>query len=128
MRDERRQAFSPYVRDIADRLRLRDWTIRVMDDEPEDKDAAASCQCIYGRKLANIRLAGSFLDDEPAEQRHTVVHELLHCHLDDAYWFAYGQLPGDGGTREAFVRFFEKGIDGLADAISPLLPLPEVSR
>ena len=124
MTDPRRQAWVPYIRDIADRLRLRDWTVRVKDDGPEGRDDHASVQCVYGRKLANIRLSDEFLGDDPEEQRHTVVHELLHCHLVDGWWYAHGRL--DDAGRDAFTRFMEKGIDGLADAIAPLMPLPAV--
>jgi hypothetical protein len=123
MTDPRRQAWAGYVREVADRLRLRDWAVVVKDDGPEDGDAHASCHCVYGRKLALIRLSDGFLDDPPEGQRHSVVHELLHCHLDDGYWFAYGRMP-NGEAKEAFERFVEKGIDGLADAIAPLMPLP----
>lgn len=124
MTDPRRQAFAPYVRDLADRLRLRDWTVVVKDDEPEDKDSHASIHCVYGRKRALLRLSDDFLGDDPEDQRHTVVHELLHCHLDDAYWYAIDRIGGDAAARQAFDRFAEKAVDGLADAIAPLMPTP----
>lgn len=127
MTDPRRQAFAPYFRDLADRLRLRDWTIVVKDGVPADADALASCECVYGRKRAAIRLSDDFLDDAPEDQRHTAVHELLHCHLDDAYYFAANRM-GTEAEKEAHNRFTEKAIDGLADAIAPMMPLPGAAK
>jgi hypothetical protein len=116
----RRQRWTPYVRQLADILHLRDWQIEIYDDSPSDGDALASCQPVSGRKLGIIRLAESFLTDEPAAQRHTLTHELLHCHFGPPWRMleAHNALP------PAALMAMEYGIDGVADAIAPLLPLP----
>lgn len=123
MTDPRRQRWDDYFRLIADLLRLKDWTIVISDEGPVTPDALAACLCIYGRKRAVIRLSDSFLDEPAESQRHAAVHELLHCHFDDAYYFAFNRMDGES-EQEAYNRFVEKGIDGLADAISPMLPMP----
>ena len=39
----RRQRWAPYVRRLADLLRLRDWRIEIYEDPPSGADAIASC-------------------------------------------------------------------------------------
>jgi hypothetical protein len=119
----RRQRWEPYLRYLADALHLRDWRVDVYEDPPEDPTATASCCPISGRKVAIVRVAESFLTDGPAEQRHTLVHELIHCHFGPPWRMleAHGSLP------PAALLAMEYGVDGLADAIAPLLPLPPAS-
>jgi hypothetical protein len=71
-----------------------------------------------------VRLSDDLLDEPANKQREVLVHELLHCHFDDAYFFARNHVEGGEPAKDALMRFFEKGIDGLADAIAPMMPLP----
>lgn len=121
MTDPRRQVFAAYLRALADALRLRDWTIR-LSDEPAGPGDSADVACPYGRKLATVRLGESFLDDAPEEQRHTLTHELIHCHLMPAWEVACEGL--EPAAVAVFRRLAEYGVDGLADAVAPLMPLP----
>ena len=65
----------------------------------------------------------------PVDQRHTLTHELAHCHLfalvESAAVFD-GFLPGDLGEAAAAMRVVEveRAVDGLADGLAPSLPLP----
>ena len=119
----RRERWAPYVRQLADILRLRDWRVDVYEDAPSDPTASASCNPIDGRKFAVVRFAESFLNDNAADQRHTIAHELLHCML--------GPLTRMIEAREAMSPemklTLEYTVDGLADAIAPLLPMPPAS-
>jgi hypothetical protein len=119
----RRQRWAPYVRYLGDVLHLRDWSIDVYEDAPNDPGAIASCEPVSGRKLAIVRLAECFLTDEPEGQRHTLTHELLHCHFGPPWRMleAHSALP------PAALMAMEYAIDGVADAIAPLLPLPPAS-
>jgi hypothetical protein len=118
----RRQRWATYVRQLADLLRLKDWRIVVNEDLPPE-DSLASCNPVPGRKYAAIRLGESFLTDDRAEQRHTLVHELLHCHLGPLHRL----LEAHDATPPSVRLALEYTVDGLADAISPLLPLPPAS-
>ena len=69
-----------YVRDIADRIGLKDWVI-VLGDEPADDGNDAQIKCIYGHQRAMLWLDPEFADFTPDKQRGTIVHELIHCHL-----------------------------------------------
>ncbi len=126
-----RKRFARYVRTMANTLGLRDWTLNLQHDEPDTKDAWASVACVYGRRIANLWFAHGFEDLSPAEQRHTIVHELLHIHFDRVRSLADGTLPGLLGAA-AYAAFeaaqrevVEHGVDAVADALASALPLPE---
>ena len=119
-----------YVRQIADLLELRDWRFRIQREPPEDGDCIASLQTIDGRKVAALRVRGDFWDQSGEESRHTITHELIHCHhaaaqdiirLDTSKHL--GQATYDV-LHGAFSRQMEYAVDGLADALAPHLPLP----
>jgi hypothetical protein len=115
-----RQSWLPYARDLADRLGLRDWRVAVSDDPPEDPGATASIECVEGRRLAILRLSDRFLAGRPADQRQTVTHELIHCHLAPL-----DQVVMAAGLSDPWVRvILEYAIDGLAAAVAPMLPIP----
>lgn len=123
MTDPRRQSFTPYLRRLADTLALKDWTVILKDEAPSDPDALASIVTTYGRKRATIRLGDAFLDETPESQRATLVHELIHCHLDSAWEIAYQALPSD--VKPVFRRMGEIAVDGLADGVASLFPLSD---
>jgi hypothetical protein len=114
-----RQRYLPYLRQIADLLRLRDWRLVILEELPP-ADAIASCAPVEGRKYAVLRFGESFLADTPEEQRHTIAHELLHCHLGPMC----RMIEAHEGMPPAARLAMEYCVDGLADAVAPLLPLP----
>lgn len=126
MTDPRRRRFGSYLRDLADRLGLRDWTVRVLDGAPDTPDAVATVDCPSGRKIAAVNLSDGFLDLSPAEQRQTLTHELVHCHFWPAYDLAHQYLSEDAFA--AFRQALEYGVDGLADVLAPHLPVPPGER
>lgn len=119
----RRQRWTPYIRQIADTLHLRDWRIDVIEELPGGSDAIASCAPVAGRKYAVIRLAECFLTDPPVDQRQTVTHELLHCHFAPMMRLLEA-TESLGAAEKLMMEYF---VDGLADAIAPLLPMPPTS-
>lgn len=74
------KALGEYVRWMADRLWLKDWTF-TLDREPlpSDHRAMARCTPTEGRKLASIEFSRGFLQRERDEIKNTVIHELLHA-------------------------------------------------
>lgn len=118
-----------YVAALAPLLKLSDWSIEV-SRMPCEADAVASIEPLYGQKRAILRLGPAFLSQSLEDQRQTVAHELIHCHL-----FAATELVRrtndyaltEQGAEVAWVGFMsevEYATDGLADAIAPFLPLP----
>jgi len=129
MRKRDRRELERYVRWVADEMELRDWTIEVSSEPPGRDDAIATMQPVDGRKLAVMRLCPGFRDREAEDQRHTIVHEILHCHFAAADHAVENDLegllgkPADGIFYEAFRRSLEYGIDATAAAVAKHLPL-----
>jgi hypothetical protein len=117
-----RADYLPYFRALADRLALKDWALVIKPDGPEDSTSDAEVACIMGRKQARLWLSERFLHDTEAEQRHTAIHELVHLHVELASITASKLLDDD--EYSLFRLHLEYAVDGLADGIAPLLPLP----
>jgi hypothetical protein len=115
-----RQKWLPYFRSTADKLSLRDWRIEIDEARPSSPAAIASVCCCEGRKYATIYLNDCFFTDSRSDQRHTVAHELVHCHAAP-YAKAVEMRTGDDQVLKLLMEIM---VDGLADAIAPLLPLP----
>jgi hypothetical protein len=139
MRKRDRKELGRYVRAIADEMSLRDWTFDVeLGDADEGKDArpdgsrwGASCAPVPGRKFATITLAPGQREEDPAELRQTVVHELTHCHFFGLWDTVRNDtlLPLGQQTYDMFIanieRHMEYGVDAMADALAPHMPLIE---
>jgi hypothetical protein len=117
-----RSSFAPYIRQLADRLGLRDWAFHILDETVLRDDSDAEVHCIEGRKLARLRLSEDFLRSDAQNQRHTLTHELIHCQLAAGVIVAEKLLSAS--ERSLFMLSIEYGVDGLADAVAPLMPLP----
>jgi hypothetical protein len=129
-----------YMRDIADRLGLRDWVFKLSDDPPprDDDDPepqkerntpAAMVHIVYGRKYAIVYVATDWASWTPEELRNTVSHEFIHCHLQGMRWAlnnVQNLIPAmtvgviDGAFRDAN----EIATDSIATAWAETLPLP----
>jgi hypothetical protein len=127
--DQDRQHRLRYIRWLADRLSLRDWTFTVAD-QPSDPEAHASIHPTYGRRRAVLRLNADWSSYSEASQRHTLVHELIHCHIDLLASPLENQLEELLGTAAYsllwanFRERVELVTDAIADAVAPLMPLP----
>ncbi len=122
MLDDRKQKFVPYIEYLKNKLHLKDWEFKILDDPPRDNNIIAAIFTAYGRKRLSIYLSESFLSDTEIEQRHTLIHELIHAHLVFACDFACEQL--DQRLKDVFIRMIEYGVDGIADSIAPFFKLP----
>ena len=122
------KALGEYVRLVADMLELRDWTIE-LSEEPAPADSYGHITNTYGRKLAVLKLAPDFRSLTASQQRHTVVHELVHCHLESATNMVLNDLESHLAKQadqlfwEGFKRQIEYGVDALASAIAKQMPL-----
>jgi len=126
-----------YVRRRADDLNLRDWTIHLLHEPlASDCEHAAEITVTYGRAHASISLARHFLTYEPAVQRETLVHELIHIHLDPiearfrrrggdgSIWAHLGDLAA-GVIIDEVHHDIERATDAIAHAVALGCPLPE---
>lgn len=103
------------------RLRLRDWDILLTIGRMGDLGAGTLGDCDLGsgcKRQAKIRLLHP--DDIPGQQfwfdgdswdwELTLVHELLHIHLQDC-------LDPDWNDQPALRRSVERAVDGIARAL-----------
>lgn len=124
MTDPRKQAYQSYVREIADRMGLKDWRITIEDKPPENPNSQASIWMAYGQRLARLYLSEAFLNESPEERRDTIVHELVHLHLAPANDIAGESMPA--AVKPAYERMFEYAVDALTKCICPAIPLPSI--
>lgn len=129
----RKAAISSYVRKIANQLKLSDWDIRLTySDKPAaDSGQFAAAHLCDNQRRCEVELCSDFLDMTREDQRDTVVHELLHCHLavtSEAEDAVLGDVPVKLlRLSKAVLRTAnELATDSLASAFAPLVPLPNV--
>jgi hypothetical protein len=78
-------ALGDFITYILGAIGYRDWQI-VLLDEPCDPEAGASVDFIYGRRVANLKLAWDFFANPRETQAHYLMHEMCHlfcCAMDD---------------------------------------------
>lgn len=118
-----------YLRELADLMGLRDWTINLMHDTPDNPHHAACVDVRYGRKVANISFEENWAGSDPETLRETCVHELLHCHINrvrnplDNIEHGIGQLLYNT-TYNALTDYIEDATDAIATEWARTLPLP----
>lgn len=118
-----------YVRSLADSLGLKDWKI-VVSEPRTDQDNAAEVVVPDGQRFAKLVLHAEWEKWKPEYLRSTIIHELLHCHFEDARNCVAKDpvkilgKPAATVLYEGFYRGLEHGVDALAEAIAPLFPLP----
>ena len=131
MTDAQHAHWLAYLRDLADRLGLKDWDIRLERGEPQNGNALGSNHLQYGQRRCYIYLSSDLFAEKPEDHRWVCVHELLHCHfdpLDDAMDDVADRLADDKATelaRAVYKRQREHTLDHIATAIALYLPLPE---
>ena len=77
---DNRDWLEPYIIDIAQRMGLPHWRIKLSDDDPEDGNlASVHIQGESRKATILIRDPDGDMDD----LRDSVVHELLHVHLHE---------------------------------------------
>lgn len=123
-----RRQVEQYLRGLQDVLRLADWTLAVDWATPAPADCYACIVPMENSRHARVRLHPVFVTLTPTEQRHTLVHELMHCHLFALHHLAVEMVDVHGprkGTRvadRAVTIEVERTVDALADAFAPTCP------
>jgi hypothetical protein len=114
-----------YARYLQRKLQLQDWFVKVID-EPCGPDDDADISITEGQKHAKMRVRSDFKDRTPEQQRHTMVHEIIHIHLAGMQDSAADLEQHVGSVvynlfDKSFLRALEYAVDGLADAFAPLV-------
>lgn len=83
MSRKRMDEIGAWLRETADKVGLRDWYFELKHVPlAESDDCGATIVCLPGRKVAYVRLRHDFPTWKREDQRATLLHELLHVHLD----------------------------------------------
>jgi hypothetical protein len=132
VKDAQHAAYTGYIREMADRLLLRDWVFELRR-ESVNEGARAQVAIARERNEAAITLCDRWFVRTPEERRQTVVHEMLHLHsarLCRVMTRLRDEVEGDGVRYAANAHNEEEEImvDALARAIAPFLPLPPEVR
>lgn len=126
----RREALVAYVEQLMAVLKLSEWHVTI-DLASDSGDAYAQVHLVIAQQNATLELSPSFLDFDPVCQRDTLVHELLHLHLNPIADLS-SQLLGDA-LDGPLVAMHERGVlhdiegrvDVLACAVGALLDPPD---
>jgi hypothetical protein len=138
MTERQRKNVEAYARGIAAQVGLLHWEIH-LNPEPCRLGAWAGVAGVEGRAVARLKIAhgpehGTALWEAPPEQqRHVITHEMVHLFFENAWQCVevdLKQVPGLSAAthaqfQQAFARQMEYGIDAVAAAWAPNLPLPE---
>lgn len=130
MNVRQRKMLMRYLGQIAPHLGLSDWDIFLKPEPCENPEHAATVTCIPGRKIANIQVAADFFDAPPVQQRHVLIHELIHIHVDQEFQLIEDVLPPLMGSvgyhpfEKAYRNLHEHGVDALASVLAPHFPVP----
>jgi hypothetical protein len=131
MSDKQRDYWKQYIKALASALGLLQWRIRLLDD-PADDGLMASCQVVRGRRVACLKLASDWLEYDAEQQRHAIIHELLHVWIEPVLITV--EAASEAMKHATFKVLYhntdmqsEYAIDGIAAAIAPFYPLPEAA-
>lgn len=119
-----------YLRITADMLGLRDHEVKLLR-EPATPGRIAECDVTAYRQAIHIRVGNEFLLMSASQQRHAVVHELLHAHFTALCSTVEQGVPAwmPGKTYEMFHGMFERDLEVVVDTMTVLLcPLVDVPR
>lgn len=119
-----------YIRDIADLMQLRDWTVVMMSTAPDNPKLFAAVERLHGRKWANFYIQDDWTHATPERMRQTVVHELLHLHIDPAVKGTLNAVADQvtPAVSEVITNVMDErveyAVDAIAEAWAMSLPLP----
>jgi hypothetical protein len=125
--ESRRRYVLNYLAKLQTLMRLSDWEITVSFDTVADDDCYAEIKPAKDQRRAELVFGKQFFFCTSADQRQTLVHELLHLHVVNAEEMATGAVASavDDAAMRAFDGAFscevERTVDVLADVIAPLL-------
>jgi len=124
----KKKAVEDYISELQKLLKLSDWTITMNWDLNADEYAYATNDPLPDSRHATISISNRFFSLSGKLQTQTLVHELIHCHLQSLTDLAENTVEsltneaGSGIFVIANSQCVEIATDALADAIAPLVP------
>jgi Uri superfamily endonuclease len=131
-------ALGRYVEKLRDSLNLAHWHIDLLREPPDAVEQEPDANLIDGQieiskggDQAKLRLHRDFRDGEPELQRSTILHELLHLHVDRLFSAMIESIESLASAqtgvalRNVYQPEYERMTERLADAIAPKYDLIE---
>jgi hypothetical protein len=111
-------------------LHLEQWTIRIVDEKPDNEVFILSIKPVEGRYLATLRINDLFYDYKPREQSMYICRELLHTsqqRLQDQIGYLLRNESGFLKTAidDLYVLEIEYMTDWLSKVLSDVSPIPK---
>jgi hypothetical protein len=127
--DAQHTAYQTYIRDLADRLLLKDWEFELKREWADD-DAYAEVSVSRDEDHFSIHITEGLAGYPPEQRREWLVHEILHAHTARAEQQIerLEELLSDNQAvklaKQAFDDEMEIVIQRLARILAPMMPLP----
>lgn len=126
------QTLTDYVTAMQAEFHVEHWEVTILTDELPDADTTEIEQTLrIEQDTTEWRIGDRFFDQEPEEQRTTVVHEMIHMHM----WHSWSDLahaleaavPSSAWEimRRSHEKANERDTERLARAIAPKYDLIE---
>jgi hypothetical protein len=129
-------ALERYVTDLKTDLLLGHWHIIIERQQPTATDEESDVNRIDAQteiekfgNLARLRVHENFRNGDPEVQRRTILHELLHLHLDRLFSDMlesiekFASAQAGAAVRDLVFAQYERVTDALADGIAPKYPV-----
>jgi hypothetical protein len=132
MNDAQHEATTNYLRRLADLMTLRDWEILLLRELPNNDSSWAEIEVCRTHDTAWVKVSWPefYLVRTPEQQRETLVHELIHIHLDrpDAIMCdltaMFPENTANQFAKDQHKNAIEFSTHRLTRALAPFLPLP----
>lgn len=115
-------AIQLYIDQIKQLLGLGQWDI-FLSAASSEPHTNASVHPVYGRRVVPIAVNRDWWSYSPADQRNTIVHELLHV-VHNSQTEVVRTSPTAGWMWRTFERETELMVDHLAGVIDQFVPMP----
>lgn len=127
MTDDAYRVLVNYIRDIADKVGLKDWQF-FLERVEADQGVIASVEVWGDSTTCTLWFGPPFWKYGPRMQRETVVHELVHCHTHKLVRLVKTTMTNELGNQAAHAMNFsleqmhEMAVDGIAASWARMLP------
>lgn len=126
-----------YVNKLKSMTGLSNWNI-IVSPKPADPGSLGETEVVYGQNLAKMYLHKDFRKDSPEEIRDTIVHELMHCHMEPMIEIMSDVLkpeaddPKSKAVHKAAMAVLayesERIVDAISESLGKWLPTPDMPK
>jgi hypothetical protein len=130
---KRRKTIEEYIEYLKVEMRLLDWFVVLEDEKTDNDNHGAEIGTSRSNKIAALSVSDKFLNDPNFNdelRKQTLIHELLHLHLEQAWQFSTNVFEAElswasaGQAKKTFDMHCELAIDQLAFALTDLISKP----